>query len=220
MSKFFRNEKGTIVGLWSSHLPETEHSAKVYSLVDPERVSSATGVFKAFERTLTAVGNDPELSAAGKQNRIAEAAGVALASLRNPAQKLREMEGEYTEVSKAATADAVPAASVIDAMYDIEIAKQARQEDKIPTMLERGTPRERLALVRTPGEISGLKSEVIERLRGSLVSPDLAVELEGQTAALRAGRETIQAIVKQVSAHATNMTHAHKRSLIGETFDI
>lgn len=215
-----RNHDGKIIGIWSSDLPQTEHTQAAFQLVDPERVSSATGILKSYEAKKQAIKQDAELSEAGKLKRIAEAASVTLANLRGPAKKLIEMEGEYSETVKAATADAVPPASVIDAMYDIEIAKQARQEDKIPTLLERGTARERLALVRTPGEISGLKPEVIERLRGSMVSPQLAYEFEGQTAAMRAARQTIQTAIKQISPDATDMTAVQKRALIGEGFDV
>lgn len=215
-----RNHDGQIIGIWSNDLPMTEHAASAYQLIDPERVSSATGILKSYERKKQAIKQDLELSEAGKLKRIAEAASVTLANLRSPAKKLIEMESEYGETVKAATADAVPPASVIDAMYDIEIAKQARQEDKIPTLLERGTPRERLALVRTPGEISGLKSEVIERLRGSMVSPDLAYQFEAQTASMRAARQTIQTAIKQISPDATDMSPAQKRALIGEGFDV
>lgn len=215
-----RDISGEILTLWPADIEQNEKTAEAFSVVDPERVSSAVGIVNRFWQRVAALKGDAELSPLGKDKRISELAETALAQLASPAGKLREMREAYTEEAEAITRDAVPNPSFVDALHDIEIARLARESDKIATLLEMGTERERLALVRTPPEITGLKRETVERLRGSLVSPDVAVQLESRTAALEAAKTGIQTAIKTISPLASHMSLTQKRATVGEGFDV
>ena len=214
----FLRSGSNILTTWPHNLPnDREHTQPAYQVIDPERITSAVGIMRSFEQKRQAAAADVTLSDEGKRQRTADAASNALANLRGMADKVRSLEAEYQEL--AANAVQIPEASAADAMHDMEIARMARSDAKTPTALELTSQRTRLALVRVPVEISGIKPETLERLRGSFVSPETALELEQRTAAIRAAREGVQRAIKLVSG-LSDFGIAQKRAMVGAGFDV
>lgn len=214
----FMRSGSNIVATWPVGLPtDREHTQEAYRLIDPEAASSAVGILRRLHETKEATQADPMLSDAGKLQKTAEAAAVALANLRTKADTVRRLESEYQQL--AADAVQIPEASAADAMHDMEIARMARADSKTAPAIELASERTRLALVRVPVEISGIKPETRERLRGSFISPEMALELEQRATALHAAREGVQRAIRLASGHS-DLSLAQKRALVGAGFDV
>lgn len=207
-----------LLTIWPAGLAtDQEHTADAYRLIDPDSVSSAVGILRRFNEIKEATSADPALSDVGKLQRLDEAANNALGNLRTKADGIRRLESEYQEMAQEAVK--IPEPGMADVMHDMEIARMARADSKTATAIELASERTRLALVRVPVEISGIKPETRERLRGSFISPELALELEQRSTALHAAREGVQRAIRLVSGHSS-LGQAQKKAMVGEGFDV
>jgi hypothetical protein len=207
---------GDILTLWPKDLDSLAHW-NAFSLIDPERVSSATGILNALRATEARLAADTELSDHGKQVRLESAASSAFHNLGRLAKDVRALEAKY-EADTAASIS-IPKADVNDTLFDIELARQARSEGKIPTLLEMSSERMRLALVRAPVELSGIAPEIRERLRGSFVDHDTALQLEERSKAIAAARVGVQRAI-ELTARNSDMTVKQMQAIVGDGWNV
>ena len=214
----FMRSGSNIVAIWPRDLPnQADHTSEAFKLVDPESLTSAVGIARRFNEAKDAANADKTLSDIGKRERISEAAMNALVNLRTKADTVRRLEAEYQQL--AAEAVQIPEPSMADVMHDMEIARMARADSKTAPAIELSSERTRLALVRVPVEISGIKPETRERLRGSFISPEIALQLEQRTAAIGTARGGVQRAIQLVSGHSS-LGQAQKKAIVGEGFDV
>ncbi len=205
---------GKVAAMWSPGLPKNApHTSKAFNIIDPERVSSATGIYGAFSQRRDAVLADKELSPVGQKARISSLAESTFGNIAKLARDIAEMEAAH----KAAvnTAVVIPKADASDTLIDLALAAKVMADDKVPTILE-NTASERVkhALVRIPVELSGITPETQTRIRGSLISSEKAAEFGEAAEALSAARSAVQSVINEVSSQF-DATPREKAAMVG-----
>ena len=210
---------GKIVAFWPAGVPtDSPHTRAIFGLIDPSRISSATSILNGFHAARDNASGDKNLSAQGIRERVGKAALNALANIAPRAADVRRQRAEYEALARQSVV--IPKADMADTLFDIELVRQVKAEGKIPSILDMSSERLKLAIVRAPVELSGVSSDVRERLRGSFVSPDLALDLQQRSAAIEAAHEGVQNAITAVAGAVTDMTPIEKRALIGDGFRV
>ncbi|MBS0495963.1 MAG: hypothetical protein JSS31_18910 [Proteobacteria bacterium] len=173
--------------------PTSPLALRALAMIDPERVSSAPGIVGLFERSAAQAHGDKDLSDSGKAARVRSAADSRLMGLSTTAKELVALEKEHRQKQgEAMRRAAPPAADAAQAVIDVALAQQIREAKPISFVLENSSERVRQALARVPVELSGITSEQQARIVGTFVSPEMAVVLGEEQAALNGAREVIQ----------------------------
>lgn len=170
------------------------------ALVDPERVSSVTGLLGAYHQQALGIRDDRELSPEGQASRTRAAADARLGSLTNTARQLVELEQKHAAKVQATMRGAVPAADDLrSVLADLALAAQVKATAPTTQALELASVRTRQAVARLPAELSGLADAAHLHVTASLVSPAAARELADERQALSAVREVIQAGITELA---------------------
>lgn len=176
---------------------------RALAMIDPERVSGIPGIVGAYEAAAAAARNDRELSEIGKQERARAAADSRLAGLATVGKELAQLQAEHAAKRQQATASAVrPAADASETLVDLALAALVKAENPVPGFLELADVRTRQAVARLPAVLSGLKPEEHARIVGSLVSPELALELGEEAAALGNAKSLLEYGIADLQADA------------------
>lgn len=188
-----------IFSYWPDEIPrDAEHTAPAWSVIDPERVSSVIGIMKSYHDRIAQVNADKSLSPVGKAEKVAAITESTFGNVATLAKRVARLEEEHRQDDARATAEAIPKADPSETLIDIELARIARAEGKIPTALEHANPRFRMALARVPAEISGITEQTRARLRGSLVDPQVASVLGERAEALGLARNAVQRAITEL----------------------
>jgi len=174
--------------------------AAVVKLLDSETASSIPSMARSFEQRRDSIRANAKLSDIGKAEEIQGFANSLLGNLATRAKQVTDLEAEHHADKLSAVP--LPQASVNDTLIDIELAKHVRSLDLIPSRLVELPERLRLAIARTPSELSGLRPEIHTRIHGSLMSPAKAVQLSSEAQALGAAREVMQAAINELAPQA------------------
>src|SRR5690606_5950976 len=129
--------------------------------IDPERLSSATGIVNLFERDAQGVRSDRRLSQEGQDERIREIAPRRLENLASVAKRVTDLEAEYRTEEGAVLTKVIPEPTTNDTLVDIALAGHAlnllQRSATDPNALARfsglarnGSERMRVALARMP----------------------------------------------------------------------
>ncbi len=184
-------------GLDPSASPRT---ADALALIDAEKVSSVTSIVASFMTRRDAIEADDKLSNIGKQEQIRSAAASHLGNIATRAQRLVDLEAAFS--NDRATAVPIPKADAADVALDLALVAHVRSAEPIPSRLVEMSERVRLALARTPVELSGITPEVQARVHGSLMSPAKAVQLHSEAEAINAARSVVQSSINELAPHA------------------
>lgn len=183
--------------------PTSPLALRALALIDPERVSSATGIVGAFEQRASEISGDRNLSDTGKQSNLRAAADARLMGLSGTARQFVDAEKEFNQKRADAMRRAVPPAEdASTTLIDLALAAQVKADRPLTFALENGSARMRQALARVPTELSGVTLEQHARIVGSLIAPELAVVLGQEQAALTAARDVIQVALNELQGVA------------------
>lgn len=174
--------------------------SRLLGFLDEERASSAPGIMRLFLETADAARSDDKLSALGQREKVQSAARSRLGNVGAIAKEISKLEHEHEAAQKKAVQ--IPEADAAQMLLDLEIAKHVRGLDLVPTQMERLPERLRVALVRLPAELTGITVDTQARIAGSLVSPDVAVQLGEEAEALQYARRVVQLAINELGAHA------------------
>lgn len=174
--------------------------AEALKLLDYDNANSVPYVLHLLGQSVEATNRDPELSAEGKRNRIAAATGGRLGNIANFAKTVARLEAEYRRDADEAVP--LPKADAADVLLDLALVAHVKASEPIPSKLVQMSERVRLAVARTPAELSGLKPEVQAQVRGSLMDPHKAVQLGAEADALGAARRIVQGAIDELAPGA------------------
>lgn len=188
----------SINGISASDSPST---AQALQLIDGERVSSVPSLVSAFEQKRESITTDRNLSEHGKREQIRAAADSTIGNIASRAMQLIDLEAAHTLDRN--TAVPLPPATVNDTLIDLALAAHVKSLELIPSRLVDLPERLRVAVARTPSELSGLKPEVHARVHGSLMSAAKAAQLASEAQVLDAARKVTQAAITEVGSLAS-----------------
>lgn len=174
--------------------------AEVLRVLDAENANSVPYVLHLLGQTVEATNRDPELSAEGKRNRISAATSSRLGNIASLAKTVARLEAEHRRDADEAVP--LPKADAADVLLDLALVAHVKAAEPIPTKLLTMSERVRLAVARTPAELSGLKPEVQAQVRGSLMDPHKAVQLGAEAEALGAARKIVQGAIDELAPDA------------------
>lgn len=167
------------------------------TVINNDLVGSIPGALKYFEGRRTAIKADIDLSENGKNSQIRSAAVSTMSNLSGLAKRIVGLEELHNETKKNAIK--IEKADVPEVLVDLELLKHIKSADMIPMKLMQLPERLRVALVRNPVELSGIKPEVQDRILGSLISPDMAVQLSEEAEALESARLLMQTSINELA---------------------
>lgn len=184
---------GKLTAIWPEGLDPAYGSATVkaaWEIADPDRLNSALGIVGAFLQSVQQIDADRDLSDHGKSERRRDVAKNRLYQLKPLAERVTSLEAQH----KRALTDLVQVkpADAAEAIVDIALAKEYREQAPIPTVLERWSERARQALVRLPAEITGMDDGLRERIALTLADPVKAGSIANDGEALRVARRVVQ----------------------------
>lgn len=175
-------------------------------LMNPDLPTSAPGQLHAHTEKTRVIRADRDLSAHGQQSKIRASADSCLGNVGTMARKLMALEQEH----RTAAANAVPLPRPTDPWEiacDFEVARLIREKPLSAfhlTTVGVGEidARVREAIARVPAALTGLKEEQRALIQGSLVAPQLAVQLSEERQALDAARQIIQSAIDELAPEA------------------
>ena len=194
---------GRIKAIWPNGV-DTNASPLVnraWKAIDPEALSSSTGLMSRFTAQRDKVNDDRELSNEGKRNRIKQAASNALSNLKSTAEAVLKMEAEYRENTGVMVK--IPEQTPADAVIDLEIARMYRENPPVATLVSMNwSDRAKQALVRLPKELTGMDEKTFETVRMSLADPATAAAYADDAAAIATARNAVQGAIDSLQADA------------------
>lgn len=174
--------------------------AEALKLLDYDNANSVPYVLHLLGQSVEAINRDPELSAEGKRNRISAATSSRLGNIASLAKTVVRLEAEHRRDADEAVP--LPKADAADVLLDLALVAHVKAAEPIPSKLVQMSERVRLAVARTPAELSGLKPEVQAQVRGSLMDPHKAVQLGAEAEALGAARKIVQGAIDELAPGA------------------
>jgi hypothetical protein len=170
--------------------------AQALKILDDESAGSIPWIMRALDGKRQAVMNDQNLSDIGKQQQLRGIANGLLGNVATVAKRVVQMEREHREAR--AKAVPLPKADAADVLLDLALVQYVKEAKPIPSKLVAMSERVRLAVARTPVELSGITPEVQAQVHGSLMDPHLALQFAEEAQALNLAREVVQVSIKEV----------------------
>lgn len=189
-----------LLGAQGATASVSPRAAAAIKVIDPENVSSVSGILNLLAQSIDAVNRDPELSPEGKRNRISAAASSRLGNIADSAKVVVHLEAEHRRDADEAVP--LPKAEPADVLLDLALVAHVKADSPIPTKLLFASERVRLAVARTPPELAGISPEVQAQVRGSLVDPHKAVQLGAEAEAIGAARKIVQRAIDDLAPDA------------------
>lgn len=178
----------------------SRRTAEAMALLDIEQVSSLSSIASSFLKRREAIEANDKLSEIGKNEQIRAAADSHLGNIATRARRLIELEAEFS--NDRATAVPIPKADAADVALDLALVAHVRAAEPIPSQLVEMSERVRIAVARTPIELSGITADVQAKVHGSLMSPAKAVQLASEAEAIGMARKVVQSAIDEISPHA------------------
>lgn len=171
--------------------------AQALAWLDAEKITSAPGILAGFRQRADAIMADRDLSDSGKRDRVRAAADSTAGNIATLAKKLVALEQAHNiDVS---TAVPIPKADAADVILDLALVAHVKSAEPIPSKLLNMSERIRLAVARTPPELTGIAPDLQARVHGSLMSPDKAVQIGDEAQAIGAARSVVQHAINELA---------------------
>ena len=174
--------------------------AAALKLIDDDRVGGIISIATGHAEKAKAINSDNELSDLGKRERVKAAARSDIVNAASVAKKLTDLEAQHRQAKSEAVP--LPKPDAAEVLMDLALLAHVKATNPTATALTMMSERIRLAVARSPVELSGVKPEAQARVHGSLISPEVATRLEEEAEALSIAREMVQSAIDELAPSA------------------